>query len=87
MLPTKIRCVQCRSFAAREFIAVLFLAFVSFLAGAQASRGQQAPPGAIGRVEGNDVSVDNGTTARQFAHVCDAGIAKLRIQWQRVDRA
>ena len=43
-------------------IAVLFLAFVSFLAGAQASRGQQAPPGAIGRVEGNDVSVDNGTT-------------------------
>ena len=43
-------------------IAVLFLAFVSLLAGAQASRGQQAPPGAIGRVEGNDVSVDNGTT-------------------------
>jgi hypothetical protein len=27
------------------------------------SRGQQAPPGAVGRVEGNDVSVDNGTAA------------------------
>jgi hypothetical protein len=41
---------------------VLFLAFVASLAAAQVSRGQQAPPGAIGRVEGNDVSVDNGTT-------------------------
>jgi hypothetical protein len=41
---------------------VLFLAFVASLAAAQVTRGQQAPPGAIGRVEGNDVSVDNGTT-------------------------
>ena len=41
--------------------AVLFLAFVALLAGARVSRGQQAPPGAIGHVEGNDVSVDNGT--------------------------
>jgi hypothetical protein len=42
--------------------AVRFLAFIVLLANAQVSRGQQAPPGAIGRVEGNDVSVDNGTT-------------------------
>src|SRR5271155_982148 len=27
------------------------------------ARGQQPPPGAVGRVEGNDVSVDNGTAA------------------------
>jgi hypothetical protein len=45
-----------------RIVAVLFLAFVASLAAAQVSRGQQAPPGAIGRVEGNDVSVDNGTT-------------------------
>src|SRR5579863_4683634 len=44
-------------------VAVLLLAFVALLAGAQVSRAQQAPPGAIGRVEGTDVSVDNGTTA------------------------
>lgn len=43
-------------------MAVLFMAFIALLASAQVSRGQQAPPGAIGRVEGNDVSVDNGTT-------------------------
>ena len=43
-------------------VALLFLALVAFLAGAQVSLGQQAPPGAIGHVEGNDVSVDNGTT-------------------------
>jgi hypothetical protein len=49
-------CLQPRN------VAVLFLAFVASLAAAQVSRGQQAPPGAIGRVEGNDVSVDNGTT-------------------------
>jgi hypothetical protein len=45
-----------------RIVAVLFLAFVASLAGGQVSRGQQAPPGAIGRVEGNDVSVDNGMT-------------------------
>ena len=45
-----------------RIVAVLFLAFIALLAAAQVSRGQQAPPGAIGRVEGNDVSVDNGTT-------------------------
>jgi hypothetical protein len=44
-------------------IAVLpALALAAFLACPQLSRGQQTPPGAIGRVEGNDVSVDNGTT-------------------------
>ena len=43
-------------------MALLFLTFVASLACAQDSRGQQAPPGAIGRVEGNDVSVDNGMT-------------------------
>jgi hypothetical protein len=42
---------------------VLFWAFFASLGGAQVSRGQQMPPGAIGRVEGNDVSVDNGATA------------------------
>jgi len=49
------RCLRPR------IVAVLFLAFVALLAGARVSRGQQAPPGAIGHVEGNDVSVDNGT--------------------------
>jgi len=44
-------------------VAALFLAFVAVLADARVSRGQDAPPGAIGRVEGHDVSVDNGTTA------------------------
>lgn len=44
-------------------MAALFLAFVAVLADARVSRGQDAPPGAIGRVEGHDVSVDNGTTA------------------------
>jgi hypothetical protein len=43
--------------------AALILAFAAFLANPQWARGQQAPPGAIGRVEGQDVSVDNGTTA------------------------
>ena len=45
-----------------RIVTVLFLACAAFLAGPQLARGQQAPPGAIGRVEGNDVSVDNGTT-------------------------
>jgi hypothetical protein len=43
-------------------VAVVFLAFATLLASAPVSRGQQTPPGAIGRVEGNDVSVDNGMT-------------------------
>jgi hypothetical protein len=43
--------------------ALTILALGAFLLGPRLSRGQQAPPGAIGRVEGNDVSVDNGTTA------------------------
>jgi hypothetical protein len=43
--------------------SVLFLACAALLTGPQLLRGQQAPPGAIGRVEGNDVSVDNGTAA------------------------
>jgi hypothetical protein len=51
------RCLRPR------IVAALFLAFVAVLADARVSRGQDAPPGAIGRVEGHDVSVDNGTTA------------------------
>jgi hypothetical protein len=42
--------------------APIILALGAFLVCPLLSRGQQAPPGAIGRVEGNDVSVDNGTT-------------------------
>jgi len=42
--------------------APIVLALGAFLVCPLLSRGQQAPPGAIGRVEGNDVSVDNGTT-------------------------
>jgi hypothetical protein len=38
----------------------------------QMSRGQQAPPGAVGRVEGMDVSVDNGTTADNSSAVAAA---------------
>src|SRR5580698_8747831 len=53
--PCHAFCLQPRN------VAVLFLAFIALLAAAQLSRGQQAPPGAVGRVEGNDVSVDNGT--------------------------
>jgi hypothetical protein len=45
----------------RGIVFWLVLALTAFLACPQRSRGQQAPPGAIGRVEGNDVSVDNGT--------------------------
>jgi hypothetical protein len=41
--------------------AVLLVACAALLAGPQLLRAQQAPPGAIGRVDGNDVSVDNGT--------------------------
>jgi hypothetical protein len=54
-------------------VAALFLAFASLLAAAQVSRGQQAPSGAIGRVEGNDVSVDNGTTADSSPAVATPG--------------
>jgi hypothetical protein len=41
----------------------MILALSAFLICAPMSRGQQAPAGAVGRVEGNDVSVDNGTAA------------------------
>jgi len=44
-------------------LAPIILALAAFLICPLLSRGQQAPPGAIGRVEGNDVSVDNGTAA------------------------
>jgi hypothetical protein len=47
----------------RGIVFWLVLVLTSFLAWPQLSRGQEAPPGAIGRVEGNDVSVDNGTAA------------------------
>jgi hypothetical protein len=44
-------------------LAPIILALAAIAAFPQLSRGQQAPPGAIGRVEGNDLSVDNGTAA------------------------
>jgi hypothetical protein len=44
-----------------RIVVLLVLALAAFSACPGLSRGQQAPPGAIGRVEGNDVSVDNGT--------------------------
>jgi hypothetical protein len=44
-------------------LAPIILTLGAFLIFPLLSRGQQSPPGAIGRVEGNDVSVDNGTTA------------------------
>jgi hypothetical protein len=37
--------------------AVIFLGFASFACA------QEAPPGAVGRIEGNDISVDSGTAA------------------------
>jgi len=43
-------------------LAPIILALAAFLICPQLLRGQQAPPGAIGRVDGHDVSVDNGTT-------------------------
>src|SRR5579863_1200706 len=43
-------------------LAPIILALAAFLICPLLSRGQQAPPGAIGRIEGHDVSVDNGTT-------------------------
>jgi hypothetical protein len=44
-----------------RIVILLVLVLTAFLASPRLSRGQQAPPGAVGRVEGNDVSVDNGT--------------------------
>jgi hypothetical protein len=44
-------------------LAPIILVLAAFLMCPPFSRGQQAPPGALGRVEGNDVSVDNGTAA------------------------
>jgi len=46
-----------------RIVILLVLVLTAFLASPRLSRGQQAPPGAVGRVEGNDVSVDNGTAA------------------------
>jgi hypothetical protein len=46
-----------------RIVILLVLVMTAFLASPRLSRGQQAPLGAVGRVEGNDVSVDNGTAA------------------------
>jgi hypothetical protein len=46
-----------------RIVILLVLVMTAFLASPRLSRGQQAPPGAVGRVEGTDVSVDNGTAA------------------------
>ncbi len=39
------------------------LGAVIFLGSASFARAQEAPPGAVGRIEGNDISVDSGTPA------------------------
>src|SRR5271170_1949098 len=44
-----------------RIVILLVLVLTALLASPRLSRGQQAPPGAVGRVEGIDVSVDNGT--------------------------
>jgi hypothetical protein len=46
-----------------RIVILLILLCAAFLARPRLSRGQQPPAGAIGRVEGTDVSVDNGTAA------------------------
>jgi hypothetical protein len=55
--PCNAACLRLRR------LAPIILALGAVLACPLLSRGQQAPPGAVGRVEGNDVSVDNGTAA------------------------
>src|ERR1700728_1762790 len=47
----------------RRMVVPLLLVLTAMGTRPQMSRGQQAPSGAVGRVEGMDVSVDNGTTA------------------------
>jgi len=56
----------------RRIVVLLLLVLTAIAARPQMSRGQQAPPGAVGRVEGTDVSVDNGTTADNSAAVAAA---------------
>ena len=46
----------------RRRVAAL-LGAVIFLGSASFARAQEAPPGAVGRIEGNDISVDSGTPA------------------------
>ena len=46
-----------------RILAPILVLLAALLICPQLSRGQETPAGAIGRVEGNDVSVDNGTTA------------------------
>src|SRR5580693_2400586 len=64
---------QRKAFPLRRKIAILLvLVSTAFWAGPQTLAGQQAPPGAVGRVEGMDVSVDNGTTADNSSAVAAA---------------
>jgi hypothetical protein len=56
-----------------RIVALLALVCTAFLACPRPSLGQQAPPGAIGRAEGNDVTVDNGTTADNAPAVATPG--------------
>ncbi len=58
--PQSAPCTAARLRQGRLAPVILLLAAV--LLCPRLSRAQQTPPGAIGRVEGNDVSVDNGTT-------------------------
>jgi hypothetical protein len=61
---------QRKAFPLRRRIVIpLVLVLTAISACPQLSRGQQAPSGAVGRVEGMDVSVDNGTTADNSAAV------------------
>ena len=48
---------------ARRCLPFLFLLLTCLVPGFTPIRAQQAPPGAIGRVEGNDVSVEGGSAA------------------------
>src|SRR3984885_14928256 len=59
---------QRKAFPLRRRIVIpLVLVLTAISACPQLSRGQQAPSGAVGRVEGVDASVDNGTTAANSA--------------------
>src|SRR5215472_5862281 len=47
----------------RPLLSLLFLLLAFPMLDAASARAQQAPPGTIGRVEGNDVSIEGGSAA------------------------
>jgi len=70
--------VEYSDFLLRPRIVVLrVLVLTAFLTCPLLSRGQQAPPGAIGHVEGNDVSVDNGTAAESAPAAATPGTPRF----------